>query len=47
MLGSRNATTLIISNYEIGDIIKIVTYLEDLGLLLKGVTKTFKNEIKE
>ena len=47
MLGSRNATTLIISNDEIGDIIKIVTSLEDPDLLLKGVTKTFQNEIKE
>ena len=40
-------TTLIISNYEIEDIIKIVKYLEDSGLLLKGVTETVKNEKKE
>ena len=40
-------TTLIISNDEIGDIIKIVKYLEDSGLLLKGVTETVQNEVKE
>ena len=40
-------TTLIISNDEIEDIIKIVKSLEDSGLLLKGVTETVQNEIKE
>ena len=40
VLGSGNMTTLIISNDEIEDIIKIVKSLEDSGLLLKGVTKT-------
>ena len=39
--------TLIISNDEINDIIKIVKYLEDSGLSLKGVTKTVENEVKE
>ena len=29
------------------DIIKIVKYLEDSGLLLKGVSKTVQNEVKE
>ena len=29
------------------DIIKIVKSLEDSGLLLKGVTKTVPNEVKE
>ena len=33
-------TTLIISNDEMGDIIKIVKSLEDSGLLSKGVTET-------
>ena len=42
ILGSGNMTTLIISNDEIEDIIKIVKSLEDSGLLLKGVTKTVK-----
>ena len=37
---SHNNTTLIISNNEIEDIIKIVKSLEDSGLLLKGVTET-------
>ena len=46
MLGSGNMTT-IISNDEIHDIIKIVKSLEDSGLLLKGVTETFQNEVKE
>ena len=39
--------TLIISNDEINDIIKIVKSLEDSGLSLKGVTKTVENEVKE
>ena len=40
-------TTLIISSDEIGDIIKIVKPLEGSGLLLKGVTETVQNEVKE
>ena len=40
-------TTLIISNEEMNDIIKIVQALEDSNILLKGVTKTMKNETKE
>ena len=40
-------TTLIISNKEMNDIIKIVQALEDSNILLKGVTKTIKNETKE
>ena len=43
--GSRS-TTLIISNEEMKDIIKIVQALEDSNILLKGVTKTTKNETK-
>ena len=45
ILGSGN-TTLIISNDEIHDIIKIIKPLEDSGLLT-GVTKTVQNEVKE
>ena len=45
--GHNNTTTLIISNDEIEDIIKIVKSLEDSGLLLKGVTETVQNEVKE
>ena len=40
-------TTLINSNEEMNDITKIVQALEDLNVLLKGVTKTVKNETKE
>ena len=36
-----------ISNDEMNDIIKIVKSLEDSGLLLKGVTETVQNEVKE
>ena len=38
---------MIISNEEMNDIIKIVQALEDSDILLKGVTKTIKNETKE
>ena len=47
ILGSGNHTTLIISNKDIEDLIKIVKSLEDSGLLLKGVTETVQNEVKE
>ena len=38
---------MIISHDEIEDIIKIVKSLEDSGLLLKWVTETVQNEVKE
>ena len=47
ILGSGNTTTFIISNDEVNDIIKIVKSLEDSGLLIKGVTETVQNEVKE
>ena len=40
-------TTLIISNKEMDDIMKIVQALKDSNSLLKGTTKTIKNEAKE
>ena len=40
--GSGNNTTLILSNHDIEDLIKIVKSQEDSGLLLKGVTESFK-----
>ena len=40
-------TTLIISNEEMNDIMKIVQALENSSILLKKVTKTIKNETKE
>ena len=46
ILGSGN-TTLIISNKDMEDLIKIVKSLEDSGLLLKGVTEIDQNEVKE
>ena len=39
--------TLIISNEEINDIMRIIQALEDSNILLKGATKTIKNETKE
>ena len=46
MFGS-GVTTLIISNEEMNDIMKIVKFLEESGLLIKGVGETIKNETKE
>ena len=40
-------TTLIISNDEMKDIIRIVKSLEDSGLLMEGVSKIIQNETKE
>ena len=40
-------STLIILNKKLNDIFKIVQALEDSNILLKGVTKTIKNETKE
>ena len=39
--------TLEIPNEEMNDIMKIVKALEDSNILLKGVTKTIKNETKK
>ena len=39
--------TLIISNVEGHDIIKIVKSFEDTGLLIKEFTETVQNEVKE
>ena len=46
-LGSGNHTTLIISNDDIQDLLKIVKSLEDSGILSDGITYTAKNEVKE
>ena len=40
-------TTLTMSNKEMSDIIKIVKFLEESDLLIKGVSKTIKNKAKE
>ena len=36
-------TALIISNEEMKDIMKIVKFLEESGLLIKGISETIKN----
>ena len=46
MFGS-GTTTLIISNEEMNNIMKIVKSLEKSGLLIKGVREAIKNEAKE
>ena len=46
ILGSGN-TTLIISNEEMNDVIKVVQTLEDSNILLKGVTETVENKTKK
>ena len=47
ILGSGNHTTLIISNDEMQDLLKILKSLEDSGILLDGITETVKSEVKE
>ena len=46
MLGS-GATTLIISNDEMDDILKIVKSLENSGVFLNVVSETIQHEAKE
>ena len=45
--GHNNNTTLIISNDEMDDILKIVKSLQDSGVLLKGVSETIQHEARE
>ena len=40
-------TSLIISNEEMEDMMKIVKSIEELGLLVKKISETIKNETKE
>ena len=40
-------TTLINSNEEMNDIMKIILALEDSDILLKGIIKTIDNQTKE
>ena len=44
---ASQTTTLIISNEEMNDTMKIAQALESSGILLKGVTEAIKNETKE
>ena len=39
--------TLVNLNDEMNDIMKIVKYFEEFGLLIKDVSKTIENEAKE
>ena len=45
MFGSGN-TALIVSNKDMNDVMKIAKSLEESGLLIKGVSQTIKNEVK-
>ena len=45
-LATRN-TTLIISNEEMNDIMKIIKSLEESGILIKDVSETIKNKAKK
>ena len=40
-------TSLVISNKEMDNIMKIIEALQDLNIFLKGVTETIKNQTKE
>ena len=42
-----STTALIIPNEEMEDVIKIVTSIEESGLLIKVISETIKNETKE
>ena len=44
---SSGTTALLISNEEMNDIMKIVQALKYSNILLKGITKTIKNERKQ
>ena len=46
MFGS-GTMTLIISNEEMNDIMKIIKSLGECGLLIKGASETIKNEVKK
>ena len=47
ILESGHNKSLIVSNDEMENILKIIKSLEDSGLLLKGITETVKNEPRE
>ena len=43
----QSGITLIISNEEIDDIMKIIKSLEYVGLMIQSFSKTIKNETRE
>ena len=46
MFGS-GTTTLVFSNKDLNDIMKIIKSLKEFGLLIRGVSETIKNEAKK
>ena len=46
MFGS-GTPTLLFSNEDLNDVMKIVNFLEESGLLIKSVSETIQNEAKE
>ena len=46
-MSGSDMTTLIISNEDMNDIMKIIKFLEEFGILPIGVSETIKNEAKE
>ena len=46
-LFGSDVTTLVISNEEMNNTMKLVKLLEEPGLLIKGISKTIKNKAKE
>ena len=47
IIGSRNHTTLIISNNDMQYLLEMVKSQEDSSILLDGITETVKHEVKE
>ena len=47
MYGSGPKTTVIFSNEDIKDMIQVSKSLEDFDVLMKGVTKTLENDLKQ
>ena len=47
VLGTGNHTTLIISNDDLNDLLKVIKFLENSGILLDGINETVKDEVKE
>ena len=45
-LGCGNHTTLIISNYDLNDLLEVIKSLSKNGILLDGITETVKMKLK-
>ena len=44
---TSGVTTLIMSNEEMNDVMKVVKSFKDSGSSIQGISETFKNEAKE